>query len=137
MARVSVRGPRSPSPDYSRPIASESSAEALAKIARMPVREIPNIPRGLGGVMLAGDYWWDNSQEEALIHVYFGPEKRYVGPLRLCGIHWPVKRDLILSGKTRGSNRLDVWFRYLCTAAEFERLHTPSVSFNSDHSSAA
>jgi hypothetical protein len=135
MGVASVRGHHGLSPDYSRPIASESSAEA--RMARMPVRAIPNVGHGHRGLMFVGDHWWDNTQDEALMHIYFGPEKRYIGPVRLCGIYRHVKKDLIVSGKSKRSNRLEVWFRHLCTAAEFERLSTPSVSFDSHYLSVA
>jgi chromo domain-containing protein 1 len=93
----------------------------------MPVNAKPKTNRF--GLMSVGDYWWDNLRDEVLVHVYFGPEKHFIGPLKLCGIFRDVKKDLLLSAKSPRSSGLEMWFRHVCTAAEFERLYPPSVSF--------
>lgn len=64
------------------------------------------------------------------MHVYFGPQKNAIGPLRLCGLDRSVKRTLIQEGKRRDSNSYEVWFEHLCTFEEFQRLCIPRVSFD-------
>lgn len=111
-------------------IIDEPAREAIAKagIARMPVRKLP---RGRPGVRTIPDgYWWDNFQNELLIHLYFGPEKKFIGPLRLCGLDWSVKKILMKEGKRPGSNSYEVWFEHLFTLEEFQRLCIPHVSFD-------
>lgn len=94
----------------------------------MPVRKLP---RGRPGVRTIPDgYWWDNFQNELLIHLYFGPEKKFIGPLRLCGLDWSVKKILMKEGKRPGSNSYEVWFEHLFTLEEFQRLCIPHVSFD-------
>ena len=101
-------------------------ARTAALVARMPVRE----PEG--PVYKMGKYWWDNSRNEILLHVHHGPEKKEIGPLRLCGLSPKVKKDLLFGGKQVGVARFDAWFKDVCTLEEFNKLRDPNVS-SSDH----
>ncbi|KAJ5167691.1 uncharacterized protein N7482_003285 [Penicillium canariense] len=61
---------------------------------------------------------------EVLAHVYFGPEKVFVGVVRLCGLTSDVKKDLLASkGAKRGSfGNFEMWFKNICTHDEYTAL---------------
>ncbi|KAJ5335024.1 Chromo domain/shadow [Penicillium brevicompactum] len=108
---------------------SKTSARALeeariaALIAQMPIRSPPR-----GAITAPGGYWWDRDNDELLVHVFFGPMRRKIGPLRLCGMGRFVKLDLIRIGKSPNSPEFEVWFKDVCTVEEFDRLRDPNVS---------
>jgi chromo domain-containing protein 1 len=66
---------------------------------------------------------------EALVQVYWGPEKKYVGPVRVCGAskYRAVTSTLMKDGP---GSRIEMWFRYLGTFEEYSAL-CPQVSLTS------
>ncbi|OQE42055.1 hypothetical protein PENCOP_c004G05776 [Penicillium coprophilum] len=134
---------RSPSPNYSRPPSRSSNpfglngnmlskAEAFAntdsragasaqpnasiatEIIRTPARKVRPPIR-----LKIGPYWCYKG--EALIHVFFGPNKRPLGAFRLCGICPAVQQSLIFA-KNPNTHQVEVWFKHLCTVRDYERL---------------
>lgn len=100
---------RPPPSDKSHPEATLDDAEA--QIARMPI----GIPRPGNCMYTKKGYWWNWG--EILVHVYFGPDKKPVGPVRICGMNDEVRGDLLGS---KGSGReFEMWFKELCTAEEY------------------
>lgn len=99
--------------------------DALIMIAQMPIRMAP-----IGATKTPEGYWWDRENDELLVHVCFGPEKKKVGALRLCGLDRFVKLDLIRVGKTPHGWNLEIWFKHVCTADQYDRLSEPNVSLD-------
>jgi chromo domain-containing protein 1 len=84
------------------------------RIAEMPVGKFLHN----GGKWTAGGYFWNSG--EALVHVFFGPEKDFVGVVRICGMGDTLKYDLI-SSKGRGKT-LEMWFKDVYTKSEYDKL---------------
>ncbi|KAJ5542245.1 hypothetical protein N7461_008248 [Penicillium sp. DV-2018c] len=89
---------------------SELSIEA--EIARMPCEKRPK-------ALKFGPYWVNGG--EALVHVFIGPDRRHVGPFRLCAIPQRVRQDLVAT-KNPKSKFIEIWFKHLCTVREYENL---------------
>lgn len=98
-------------------------ARAAALIAQMPVRSTPKRAN-----TTPGGYWFDRDRNEILVDVYFGPMRREIGPLRLCGLDRLVKNDLVRIGRNPDGPNFEIWFKDVCTAEEFDRLREPNVS---------
>ncbi|KAJ0421976.1 hypothetical protein BJY00DRAFT_281526 [Aspergillus carlsbadensis] len=56
---------------------------------------------------------------EFYVSMYFGPDKHDIGNARLCGIE-PHYGKKILS--TKVGDKIEIWFRYLCTLNEYQQL---------------
>jgi chromo domain-containing protein 1 len=85
-------------------------------IAEMPVGKFLHN----GGHRTAGGYFWNSG--EALAHVFFGPEKDFVGVVRICGMGDTLKYDL-LSSKSKGhGKKLEMWFKEVYTKGEYDKL---------------
>ncbi|KAJ6093352.1 hypothetical protein N7486_008641 [Penicillium sp. IBT 16267x] len=93
------------------------SEEEKDQIAQMPL----GIPDNTAA-FVRGGYFYNRRDHEVLAHVYFGADKKYVGPVRLCGLrpHPSVVKEL-LRNKGKG-NDLEMWFKDLCTWDEYEEL---------------
>jgi len=84
----------------------------------------PRRPRAIKGAILrrARD---ENSQSrfwnpgEIFVNMYLGPEKRFIGPVRLCGLN-PRSRSRVMQSKK--DNKIDVWFQEICTIDEYREL---------------
>lgn len=84
----------------------------------------PRRPKAIKGAILrrAKD---ENSQSrfwnpgEVFVNMYLGPEKRFIGPVRLCGLS-PMSRSRVLQSKK--DNKIDVWFQEICTIDEYREL---------------
>lgn len=103
--------PRSPCPS-TRPPPKLDDAEA--QIARMPI----GVPMPGQSQKTTEGYWWNWG--EVLGHVYFGPDKKRVGPVRLCGMDDAVRGDLL--GSKGPGRTFEVWFKDLYTVAEYSSL---------------
>jgi hypothetical protein len=85
--------------------------------AQMP-RRIPGpnarqLPNGL----------WFNPKKEAFITMSFGPDKKFIGPTRVCGM--PLQFQDLVRSKPPGDRELQVHFEHLCTIDEFAQLIIP------------
>lgn len=83
------------------------------KINRMPIGK-----PGPGTKFFHGHYFVNPG--EVLAHVYFGPERHFVGAVRLCGLSSRTKLDL-LAAKGRNS-KFEMWFEHSCTKAQYDAL---------------
>lgn len=93
-------------------------AEMLAEdyIAEMPLGVFQPGP----GARMVGNYFWNSG--EALVHVYFGPEKYFVGVARLCGMASELKAELLASKLSGLSGETEMWFREYCSKIEYDQL---------------
>lgn len=78
-------------------------------------------------------YFWNWG--EVLAHVYFGPEKKFIGAVRLCGMSEYAKNDLLAS---KGSGRqFELWFKELCTVEEYgtlcEQVRAKDIDYDLDN----
>lgn len=94
------------------PTKAELSAQDY--IARMPIGTY----REGEGVKTQSGYFWNFG--EVLAHVYFGPERDFVGVFRICGMNDKIKEDLLAS-KMPG-NTFNMWFNEVCTKSHYDRL---------------
>lgn len=83
------------------------------KINRMPIGQ-----PGPGARFLTGNYFVNPG--EVLAHVYFGPERHFVGAVRLCGLSRATKQDLLAA--KRRSSKFEMWFEHACTKAQYDAL---------------
>lgn len=60
-------------------------------------------------------YFWNYG--EVLAQVFYGPEKKMVGSVRLCGMDNCAKNDVL--GSKGPSRTFDMWFKDLCTIYEY------------------
>ncbi|KAJ6011449.1 hypothetical protein N7451_002861 [Penicillium sp. IBT 35674x] len=88
------------------------SAEEKDQIAQMPL----GIPDDTVCFVKNG-YFYNQGDHEVLAHVYFGVDKKYIGPVRLCGHRVAAKYDLLRNGDPR-----EMWFKDMCTWEEYEEL---------------
>ncbi|KAJ5793152.1 uncharacterized protein N7503_009130 [Penicillium pulvis] len=88
------------------------SAEEKGQIAQMPL----GIPDDTVCFVKNG-YFYNQGDHEVLAHVYFGVDKKYIGPVRLCGHRVAAKYDLLRYGDPR-----EMWFKDMCTMEEYEEL---------------
>ena len=101
-------------PDSSRDQQPDMSVKA--QIGRMPVGK-----PGLGARFFHSTYFANPG--EILAHIYFGPEKHFIGPVRLCGLTSEERAELLVAKDARGrSKKLEMWFRDLCTRDQYETL---------------
>ncbi|KAJ5623917.1 hypothetical protein N7510_000226 [Penicillium lagena] len=117
-------------PRFPQPLSANDEAPSVEEqIKRMPV---PSRRHGARFFQQKGYNYFCNPGE-VLAQVYVGPQKKYVGPVRLCGAS--THRDVIaqLVKNNRGL-QLEVWFRYLCTFEEYSDL-CPKVSDSIYHMS--
>lgn len=107
-----VRQSSPPPSDKPHPKVTPDDAEA--QIARMPIGfAVPG-----NCIYTKTGYWWNWG--EALVHVYFGPNKKFVGPVRICGMNDAVKGDLL--GSKGSGKEFEMWFKELCTFEEYRFL---------------
>ena len=95
-------------------VRDQSEILAADQIARMPA----GMP--LPGAKFTGNGYFFNPGE-ILAHVSFGPDKRPVGAVRLCGANPRSKIDL-LSSKPKMFQKFEMWFKNTCTDEEYEYL---------------
>ncbi|CAG8890588.1 unnamed protein product [Penicillium egyptiacum] len=95
---------------------AQPSLSIAAQIARMPVRD-SRAP----GCRKIGDYWCNKVLGEVLVHIFIGPDRRPLGAFRLCGIPQNVRQCLMFA-KNPETHQVEVWFKYLCTVRDYERL---------------
>lgn len=117
-------------PRFPRPLSANDEAPSVEEqIKRMPV---PSPRRGANFFQQRGENYFCNPGE-VLVQVYLGPEKKYIGPVRLCGAsaYRDVTSQLV---KNNRGLRVEVWFRYLCTFEEYSDL-CPKVSESNYHTS--
>ena len=94
------------------PTKAELSAQDY--IARMPIGTYKEGE----GVKTKSGYFWNFG--EVLAHVYFGPERDFVGVFRICGMNDKIKQDLLAS-KMPG-NAFNMWFKEVYTKSQYDRL---------------
>lgn len=56
---------------------------------------------------------------ELLVYLLYGPDKREIGHVRLCGLTRPVREDMLAR---RPNNRFDLWFSHSYTVDEYSEL---------------
>ncbi|KAJ5093103.1 hypothetical protein N7456_008964 [Penicillium angulare] len=103
----------------SQPKSSGSALSEKEKIALMRVGgPKPNATFVTSSLFPGGLFW---NPGELLVHVYFGTNRAYIGPLRIVGSNPLNKKNLLSSSFTsRGKhNTLELWFEYLYTMEEF------------------
>lgn len=61
-------------------------------------------------------YW---NPGEVFVNMYFGSERRSIGPVRLCGMS-SLSRTKVL--QTKKDNRIEIWFQEICTLYEYRHL---------------
>lgn len=61
--------------------------------------------------------FWNHG--EVFVNMYLGPEKRFIGPVRLCGLS-PMSRSRVIQSKK--DSKIDVWFQQICTLDEYREL---------------
>ncbi|KAJ5529497.1 hypothetical protein N7527_002890 [Penicillium freii] len=100
---------------------AQPSLSITAQIARMPQRD-----SWAPGCKRLGKYWCNITLGEILVHVFIGPDRKALGPFRLCGIRPGQRKSLILA-KNRKTNQTEIWFKHLCTVGEYEGLCASSA----------
>lgn len=63
---------------------------------------------------------------EVFVYMYFGPDKKSIGPVRLCGMSGPTKTRIM---QTKTERRIEIWFQELCTPDDYKYLCS-RVSFH-------
>ncbi|KAL3454670.1 hypothetical protein BJX65DRAFT_260986 [Aspergillus insuetus] len=56
---------------------------------------------------------------EFYVSMYFGPDKQDIGNARLCGIDFRYAKKIL---STKLDDKIEIWFRYLCTLDEYQQL---------------
>lgn len=100
------------------PVHALNKTETLEEeILRMPV----GIPTqdSIGLWLRPFGHFWNPG--EVYAHVFYGPDKIPVGAVRVCGMSFEVKREL-LSSKAGKSNRFEMWFKDLCNGDQYAEL---------------
>jgi hypothetical protein len=82
---------------------------------RIPGPNARKFPNGL----------WFNPQE-ALMTMSFGPDKKIIGPTRVCGM--PLQFQDLVWNKPPRDRELQVHFEHLCTIDEFGQLIIPPTA---------
>ncbi|GKZ55339.1 hypothetical protein AnigIFM49718_011703 [Aspergillus niger] len=84
-----------------------------------PVQDVPKLPRRVPGPyakFVSGRFC---NPGEVLVYMYYGPDKRSIGPARLCGLSPMSAKRLIAS---KAGLYIEVWFQHLCTLEDYEVL---------------
>ncbi|KAJ5178756.1 hypothetical protein N7492_001966 [Penicillium capsulatum] len=84
---------------------------AADEIARMPLGE-----RKPGAIVTGNGHFFNPG--EVLAHVLFGPERKPVGPVRICGMNPKAKVDM-LAYKGKKNRNYEMAFHSLCTRDEY------------------
>ncbi|KAL2812122.1 hypothetical protein BJX63DRAFT_397631 [Aspergillus granulosus] len=79
--------------------------------------EIPPRKPGPHAKIIQRNRFWNPG--ELYVSMFFGPDKQDIGNARLCGID-PGHTVRIF--QTKADNKIEIWFRYLCTLDEYEYL---------------
>ncbi|KAK5800112.1 hypothetical protein VI817_002324 [Penicillium citrinum] len=90
----------------------QSSANEL--ISRMPVGN-----PGEDAVLLSKGHFWN--RKEVYAHIFFGPEKHFVGQVRICGMPWEF-RNKLLRMKSGPRGTLNMWFKEICNVEQYTGL---------------
>ncbi|KAJ5643996.1 uncharacterized protein N7484_006503 [Penicillium longicatenatum] len=93
------------------------SAEEKEQIAQMPLGVPDDSAKFVGS-----SYFYSEDDHEVLVQVYFGVDKKYIGPVRLCGHRRMAKYDLLRQNPEKGKDNFEMWFKDLCTWDEYEEL---------------
>ncbi|KAJ5790890.1 Chromo domain/shadow [Penicillium psychrosexuale] len=72
-----------------------------------------------------GKYWCVKG--DALVNMFMGPDRKFLGAFRLCGIRTDIQKSLVMT-KNPKTKQVEVWFRHLCTVGEYERLCESSAT---------
>ena len=56
---------------------------------------------------------------EVFVYMYFGPEKKSIGPVRLCGLSNITKSRIM---NTKKGRRIEIWFQDICTLDDYRHL---------------
>jgi chromo domain-containing protein 1 len=112
--------PNSADPRPRAPSSGDLSMES--QLAQMP-RRIP----GPSARKLPNGFWFN--PKEALMTMFFGADKKFIGHTRACGI--PAESQDLIRNKPPGDRELQICFEHLCTTSEFIQLRqlTPSERF--------
>lgn len=90
------------------------------EIPPLPSRRLIDIKGSSGRRPKDGDsqyrFW---NAGEVYAHMYFGPDKTYTGPMRLCGLK-KTTIDRIMQSKL--DNRVDIWFQEVYSPHEYRHL---------------
>ncbi|KAJ5676075.1 hypothetical protein N7462_008972 [Penicillium macrosclerotiorum] len=128
LTSTSVREKMAPSkplpPKESAPSSIEPALSESAKIAQMPT----GTPEE-GATKTTNGYFFN--KHEVLAHVFFGPERKFIGVARLCGITKEIKLDLLASKASMRKGRpFEMWFRDLFSLGEYTELCNVAASFD-------
>ncbi|KAJ6008853.1 hypothetical protein N7522_003869 [Penicillium canescens] len=111
------RVPNSTDPRLRAPNSDDLSMES--QLTQMP-RRIP----GPNACKISNGLWFN--PKEALMTMSFGPDKKFIGSTRVCGM--PAESRDLTRNKPPGDRELQVYFEHLCTTSEFAQLHQPTPS---------
>lgn len=112
-SKITTRNPdRRVLPASTAPVISQEqkAITVVDQIARMPVGKF--VP---GGVKTSNGYFFNPG--EALAHIFFGPERKPVGAVRICGMNPKAKADMLASKEKRGTH-FEMTF-HLCTLEDY------------------
>lgn len=56
---------------------------------------------------------------EVFVYMYFGPEKKFIGPVRLCGLSNITKAKIM---NTKKGRKIEIWFQDICTLDDYRHL---------------
>jgi chromo domain-containing protein 1 len=112
-----ARVPNSADPRPRAPSSGDLSMES--QLAQMP-RRIP----GPSARKLPNGFWFN--PKETLMTMSFGPDKKFIGPTRVCGM--PAESQDLIRNKPPGDRELQVYFEHLCTTDEFTQLRQLTLS---------
>jgi hypothetical protein len=118
------------------PSAAARSGHALNEIEISEKEELSRMPVGirtqdsLGSphFLPRGHFW---NPGEVYAHVFYGPDKTPVGAVRICGISFEARKEL-LSSKTE-SFRCEMWFKDLCNEDQYAELCQRVIVFFPKH----
>lgn len=65
---------------------------------------------------LPGLFW---NPGEVLVHIYYGPDKKRIGPARLCGLSRSAQGSLI---RSKSDSRIKLWFQHPLNSLDCQKL---------------
>ncbi|KAF7719015.1 Uncharacterized protein PECH_000195 [Penicillium ucsense] len=114
-------------PESAPEVATPASASTPAQIQQpeMSVKDqIMRMPRGIrkpGARLFQSPYFANPG--EVLAHIFFGPERHRIGAVRLCGLTFEEKKELLAAKDAHGRiAKVEMWFRDTYTRDQYDKL---------------
>lgn len=99
-------------------VLNEIEISEKEELLRMPVSVRAQDSLGPRQSLPSGHFW---NPGEVYAHVFYGPDKTPVGAVRVCGLSYEARRELLIS-KPKSSYRCEMWFKDLCNKDQYARL---------------